>query len=537
MDKKPLYFKPEKVNDFFVDLTAIPRSSGNEAQVREYIISQVEEYNRHHAYTPVKILYYNKDAEKSGDRNIILRREGNGKKKNRPAVILQAHMDMVCMPTRNIFPLELHKYTDERGTEMLKAGGFSVSEGTTLGADNGIGVALALAVLTDSELDNGPIECVFTVEEEVNMEGAKALDISFLEGDKLINLDSEDYNIITYGSAGGLHVKYDWLPVAGKIPADYKTLFLEIGGLSGGHSGVNINEGRANAIKFLAQLLDHQRRIKKRDFNLVKITTTNNRHNVIPNNAQAALTCPAAYSGEILADLKKMLVVYGEEYRDTDPGFEWHVEEIGNPHYMIDADHSHNLLDLLLQIPHGPLKMISGNHHIVESSVNLAIIEADYRRITVECSNRSAVDSAMEAIQSLHETIASLYGITRVIRMDTLDPGNDLQFDRMKEQDSVLVFSNRYPGWQPDKDSGLLQAAREIYTEEYGEGNSTIEVVHAGLECGWIIQKYRQAGRGLECIAIGPTVLTPHSWNERLDTASVQSFYNCLVKIIHKIQE
>jgi len=537
MDKKPHYFNPVKVNDIFIDITAFPRYSGNEKAVREYIIARVEEYNKQYAQNQVRIIYYNKDVEKPGERNIILRREGRGAKANKPAVILQAHLDMVCLPSRNIFPLELNKYTDEQGVEMLKAGGFSVNNGTTLGADDGIGLAIALAVITDPKLETGPVECLFTVQEEVDMGGARELDISFLAGNNLINLDAEEYNIITCGSAGGLHAKYEWQPAAEKIPAGYKTLFLEIDGLSGGHSGVNIDEGRANAIKLMARLLDYIRRVKKKDFNLVRFGTTNNRYNVIPNNSQAAVSCTAADSGEILESARQMLAVYKEEYGYTDPGFGWHAEEIGNPHYMLDAEHSCRLLDLLQQLPHGPLKMIGSNSHIVESSINLAIVDADYRKITLECSNRSSVDNSMETIRTLHCTLAGMYGINRVVYLDAQDQENDIQTDHLKEQNAILVFSSRYPAWQPDTDSGLLLAARDVYKEIYGENNFSIAVVHAGLECGWIMSKFTEAGRKMECIAIGPTIHTPHSWNERLEINSVQSFYDSLIKILYKVQE
>jgi len=536
MEDKKVYFKPERVNDFFVDIAAIPHGSGNENEIRQYIIAKVQQYNAKYTKHPLSIVYYRENGVEPGERNIVLRKEGARKLTDKPVVILQAHLDMVCVPSREIFPIQLNSYKDEQGIKMLKGGGCSVNEGTTLGADNGIGVAVAMAMLTDPELNIGPIECLFTVQEEVNLGGARELDIRPLTGNKLINLDSEDYDCITYGSAGGSHARYEWIPAAGKIPDDYKSLFIEISGLTGGHSGVNINDGQANALKIMVRLLDYLRKVKHLDLKIVKFSTSNDKHIVIPNNAQAAIAYPGEASDEIEAQTVKILNAFKEEYSATDPGFSWRTSEIGNRHYMLSAEHTANLIDLLLLIPQGPLKMMTGAHNIVETSANLAIVNVDYSRVVVECSNRSAIDQSMDAVLTLHKTIAGLFGIKMVVSLDTLDFESVLRTEYMKDKSSILILGSRYPSWQPDADSHLLHAAQEVYREVYGDKNFKTEVVHAGLECGWILHKFLQAGKNIECISIGPTVRTPHSWNERLETESVQPFYDCLIKIIQRVQ-
>jgi dipeptidase D len=533
MSQKEIYFEPKRVNDFFVDITTKSRCSYSEDEVRQYVIDQVDDYNDQNPGKKIAIVHYNKAATDPGDRVIVLRKEASPGMEGTPTVILQAHMDMVCVPECNIFPIKLNKYEDEAGNKMLKGGGFDEETGTTLGADDGIGLATALAIITDAENQYGPIECLFTVQEETDMGGARGFDISWLTGKKYINLDSEDYNIITYGSAGGSDVVYEIIPVSQAIPADSTTVSVKLNGLTGGHSGVNINEGSANAIKVMAQLLSRLRRVKKLDVNIAGFEG-GSKTNAIPNNATLTITVPSDQYDNFKNDCDEILTAFKQVYQDSDPDFEWSIDTVDNPETVMDTASNHNLTDMLLAIPTGPLKMMSDPTDIVETSTNLAILNADTEKISIQCSNRSSADHSLAALEAIHQAVAKLFGIKMFLQLDVEEPAELLKDDYSIENSGIFILSGRYPAWMPDEGSEFLQTAGEVYHSVYGD-NYEANVIHAGLECGWVIKKFGDAGKPIDCIAIGPTIKTPHTWNERLATDTVKTFYDCVTGIMNKI--
>ncbi|UCH97215.1 MAG: beta-Ala-His dipeptidase [Candidatus Aminicenantes bacterium] len=525
MSDRENYFKPQTVNDIFVEITKQSRCSGCEDDVRAYVISVVKDFNNNNPGREIEIVQYDEKATDPGQRVIVLRREAAPGMEGKPTVILQAHMDMVCVPDDLKFPIELTQYEEklevngkEKTVNVLKGGGMTEDDGTTLGADDGIGLATALAIITDTQKAYGPIECLFTVQEETDMGGAQGFDISWLTGEKYVNLDSEDYNIITYGSAGGSGAVYQITPVSEAIPGEYRVVSITLDGLTGGHSGVNINEGNANAIKVLAQLLSRLRRAKKMDFNIVEFSG-GSKTNAIPNSASVNIAFNSDKWGdfqhwcdEILGDIKKL-------YLDTDPGFVWSAPIITGSKKMMNTVSSHNLIDMLLDIPTGPLKMLSNPPDVVETSTNLAIVTADTGKITIRCSNRSSSDKSLACVEDMQKTIARLFGI------EYTSTGNR----------DTLTIGDRYPAWDPNDDSQLLATAKDVYKEVYGQGNYEANVIHAGLECGWVVEKFKEAGRTIDCIAIGPTIKTPHTWNERLYTDTVEPFFRCVTGILDKI--
>jgi dipeptidase D len=522
-----------------VDITTKPHCSGDEDAVRNYVISVVKKFNEEHSDKEIKIIHYDEKAIDPGERVIVLRREGSGANADKPTVILQAHMDMVCVPDCCIFPIKLSKYQDN-GTDTLKGGGCSPETGTTLGADDGIGVATALAIITDVGDEYGPIECLFTVQEETDMGGAQGFCISWLTGKKYVNLDSEDYNIITYGSAGGSGTTYKITPILEPIPAENTTVLITLKGLTGGHSGVNINDGNANAIKVLAQVNSKLRRAKKLDFNIVRFSG-GSKSNAIPNSASVEITFKSAHHlyDNLESWCEEIFGGFKQEYRATDPNFAWSVDKIQNPEKMLDPVSSNNLNDMLLDIPHGPLKMMGDRPGIVETSTNLAIVnantDANPGQIEIICSNRSSSDSSLDAVEEMHKAVARLFGIKMFLQLDTVNEEDVLKDGYAMEDSGILTFSGRYPAWEPNNDSKLLEMAEGAYCEVYGCGNYKVDVIHAGLECGWIVKKFKDAGRKMDCIAIGPTIKTPHTWQERLETATVKTFYECVTRIIGKI--
>jgi dipeptidase D len=539
MSNQETYFEPRAVNDIFVDITTKPHCSGDEDAVRNYVICVVKKFNKEHSDKAIEIVHYDENATVPGERIIVLRREGSGAKVGKPTVILQAHMDMVCVKGQDadcdIFPIELNKYQDECGVNWLKGAGSKQEEGTTLGADDGIGVATALAIITNAEGDHGPIECLFTVQEETDMGGARGFDISLLTGEKYINLDSEDYNIITYGSAAGSGVEYRSIPGSDSVPGGNTTVSIDLEKLTGGHSGVNINDGNANAIKVLAEFNNRLSKARKLKFNIVEFKG-GSKTNAIPNKASMQITFGSERYAEFEEWCKEIFGAFKQEYSDSDPEFCWCMEKVENPEKMLDIVSSNNLNDMLLSIPHGPLKMMHdpGREDVVETSTNLAIVNADVEQIAIQCSNRSASDDSLDAVEEMHKAVAHLFGIRMFLQLDTANREDVLKCRYKMENSGVLILSGRYPAWVPNDESELLDVAYRVYKKMY-PGKAEKNVIHAGLECGWIVKKFKDAGREMDCIAIGPTIKTPHTWQERLETDTVGTFYECVTRIISKI--
>jgi len=521
MSDQENYFKPEKVNDIFVEITKKSHNSGYENEVRSYVISVVNDFNNKNPDNKITIVHYDEAATDPGQRVIVLRKEASPGMVGKPTAILQAHMDMVCVPNDQIFPIKLTQYKEDT-KNVLKGGGMTEKEGTTLGADDGIGVATALAIITDTQKEYGPIECLFTVQEETDMGGANGFDISWLTGENYVNLDSEDYNIITFGSAGGSSAVYEITPVSEAIPGNYSVLSITLSGLTGGHSGVNIDEGNANAIKILAELLSRIRRAKKMDFNIAAFNG-GSKTNAIPNSASVNVALNPDKCGDFQKWCKEILENIKNLYMDTDPGFAWTTQIITGSKEMMDTVSSHDLIDMLLDIPTGPLKMLSDPPDVVETSTNLAIIAADTKKIIIRCSNRSSFVESLAGVEGMQKAIARLY---RIQVKDT-STGNG----------NTLTIGDRYPAWAPNSNSQLLALANNVYKEVYGDGNYEDNVIHAGLECSWVVEKFKVAKRSIDCIAIGPTIKTPHSWNERLYTDTVEPFFNCVNGILDKIWE
>ncbi len=531
---KESFFTPQPINDFFYDICQKPHGSGQENEVRQYVIEVINQFNQKHPQHPIQIVHYDKKANTPGQRVIVLRKEAAPGLVGKPTVILQAHMDMVCVPHDNIFPLALNKYTDEEGITWLKAGGKTEKDGTTLGADNGMGVATALAIITDTEQNYGPIECLFTVQEETNLAGAREFDLNWLTGSAYINLDSEDKDIITYGSAGGSEALYKWKPQTEFIPANNITYNIRLLGLKGGHSGVNIADGNANGIKILAELLNHLRTVIKPGFNLVSFTG-GIASNAIPNDVVAIITFDAQYIQDVSNQCHEILTGFKQLYKNTDPDFTWQITPVDNSLQMIATVDSNNLLELLTLLPTGPLKMIASRPEVVETSANLAIIKANTAMVNIHCSTRSSNENSLAIIETIQKAAARLFGLEMFLDLDTFDPQDLLNEEYPIENSGILIISGNYPGWEPNEKSPLLTIAKEVYQDIY-KGKFQAQIIHAGLECGWVVKRFAATGRRIDCISIGPSARGLHTWNERLDTASVEPFYRSVIEIIKKVQ-
>lgn len=467
----------------FGKIAELPHSPGKEDPVRDYI------YQFANGLSNVKIKFYEKDAKEPGRRIMVLQKNPA----QNPRFILQAHLDMVCTPPDMKFPLH---FNDEGGwRSALDDNGCK----STLGADDGLGVAAALALL-ESDDDTG-FECFFTVEEETTMGGAAAFEPDLLEARTLLNIDSEDVDTITYGCAGGMETHFS-LPVTPE-PVSPGTDYVElkISGLRGGHSAMCINMGRLNAIKALIHCLKPLQ--GKYEFNLVNLNGGNAK-NAIPMEAACGIIIAEADSVHFLQDLDAACRKLAARYKTNEPNFKHQIRrELNPPRSMLTIETTRRVIEIISWLPHGVIKMDPNLSSAVMTSNNLGIAGMDQSHIFLCCFHRSSSPGELERVSQILETISNFYSW------------------EMKRGASFLP-------WVPNESSPLLKLVTDVYGAK-----AIVEVTHGGLECGYIYQKYNGA---MDCISIGPTIRDPHSVNERVDINSVKVFMERLIQIIEKIK-
>ncbi|MBP9986464.1 MAG: aminoacyl-histidine dipeptidase [Bacteroidales bacterium] len=474
---------PERVWKNFYALTQIPRPSKKEGKVVEFM----EKFGKSLGLETIK--------DEVG--NIIIRKPATPGMENRKGIILQGHLDMV--PQNNIDtphdwekdPIDAYEY-DLDGEKWVKA------RGTTLGADNGMGVATAMAVLEAKDLVHGPIEALFTIDEETGMTGAFALKPGVLKGQILINLDSESEGEIYVGCAGGLDGSFTFDYKGEAAPKGYKFFEISVKGMRGGHSGMEINEGRGNANKTMARLLLPV--LDKMDGRLASIHGGNLR-NAIPREAVAVVAVPEANVSKMkrkVADIGKKVKA---ELALIDPNVVIAVKPAAKAKVMA-GDVALNVVKAVLACPNEVVRMSNAMENLVETSSNLAMVNSDGRRVRIECLLRSSVDTAKE---NLADAIASVM---------TLAGGK-------------VKYSGAYSGWNPNMKSPILAQMIEEYEGLYGK-EPAVMAIHAGLECGVIGAKYE----GLDMVSVGPTLCSPHSPDERVNVATVGKFWDFIVKVL-----
>lgn len=466
---------------YFAEITQIPRPSKHEEQIRAYLRRFAEAHG----------LSFVEDA--AG--NICIRKPASPGMEAAPCVVLQGHMDMVCEkdPGRAI------DFTTDP-IEVVEENGWLSARGTTLGADNGIGMALALDVLT-SDVRCGPLECLFTVDEETGMTGADSLEPEMLSGSLLINLDSEEEGSICIGCAGGIDtsVEIPYTPCPAPIDALY--FRLEVDGLLGGHSGTDIHLGRANAVKILTAFLQSVPQMT-----LCEISGGNLR-NAIPRHAFAVFGVPVSETASVQAAFARFSAAVCEQYRTVEPHLSLSLLPESLRESAIPRETADALLAGLAACPHGVLAMHDVIPDLVQTSNNLASVQTKPSGIFVTTLARSMDD---------HEK----YGVAELVRQAFLPAG------------AVVVSSGEYPGWMPDPDSRLLKTAVRVYTGMFG-APPEITATHGGLECGLIGGRYP----GMAMISLGPTVVGAHSPKERLEVASVARVRQYLAALLAETGE
>ncbi len=429
--------------------------------------------------------------------NVIIKKPATPGMENRKTVVLQGHLDMV--PQKNSdkeFDFEKDPIVAVIDGDWVKA------DGTTLGSDNGIGVAAAMAVLESTTLKHGPIEALFTVDEETGMTGAFGLKPGLLEGEILINMDSEDEGELYVGCAGGIDISatksYDPEPV----PQGYQAYRMNARGMKGGHSGMDIPLGRANANKVLFRFLMQAE--SDLDIRLAEAEGGDLR-NAIPRESHATVLVPENSAADFEKMVEAYQVMYRNEFAETDPDIVFSCEKTGSPHGVVPSDEQYLFIRAIFACPNGVQRMSQSMAGLVETSNNLAIARVRDGSFQALNLTRSSVDSAKEATAWKIAAVFQLIG-------------------------AEVELSGEYPGWKPDMESPILKTCQEVYHKKFGKVPE-IRAIHAGLECGLLGGVYPQ----LDMISFGPTIRFPHSPDEKVEIETVRKFWEFLVAILEDV--
>lgn len=475
--------EPKLVWELFDAITRVPRPSKKEEKIREFLVDFAKKHNI--------------DYQTDQTGNVVMRVPGTKGYENRPCVILQSHMDMVCEKNSDT-AFDFDK--DPIRTKIVD--GWVKAEGTTLGADDGIGMAAALAALLDPALEHGPLEALFTVDEETGLTGAFGLGKGMLTGRYLVNLDSEDEGEIFIGCAGGVDTLAMFRYKTEAAPEGHVFFRVRVSDLSGGHSGDDIDKGRMNSNKLVARLLWNG--AQRFGLRLSRFDGGNLR-NAIPREAYAIFGIPEA-------DVKEFERLYAEyaseikaEYAVTEPKLSVTLSASAAD-TVIDEATQMSLVYSLVGVPNGVLAMSYSMPGLVETSSNLASVKfADENRIIVTSSQRSSVESGKYYAMSAVDSVFTLAG-------------------------AVVEHSDGYPGWAPNPKSQLLDVCRSCYHNLFGQ-EPKVRAIHAGLECGLFLEKYP----ALEMVSFGPTMRGVHSPDERLEIATVDKFWRLLTEVLRSL--
>jgi len=474
--------EPKSLFKFFEEILSIPRPSKHEEKMTEYLINWAKERNLEYV------------SDEIG--NVIIRKGATKGKENSPWVCLQSHIDMVCEKNSDkVFDFEKDAIVPKIEGEWLKA------DGTTLGADDGIGVATALAILDANDIEHGPIECLFTVDEETGLSGAEALSADVLKSRILLNLDSEDEGEIFIGCAGGIDTVAK-LPYDKEETPDAPAFKIMVKGLKGGHSGDDINKGLACANKLLNRILWSLD--KEMDLRLACFEGGNLR-NAIAREANATFVVAQADVELMKEIVEKFAVDLKYEFRTTEPDMEITLSEAEKPAFVVDMLSQDNLLNVLYACPHGVLAMSREIPGFVETSTNLASVKMKEDHFFITTSQRSSVESAKYAAAYRVESCFLLAG-------------------------ADVEHGDGYPGWAPNPESKILKIAVDAYKKLFNK-EPIVRAIHAGLECGLIGEKYP----GMDMISYGPTLRGVHSPDERLEIKTVELYWKHTLEILKNI--
>ncbi|MBD3290058.1 beta-Ala-His dipeptidase [candidate division KSB1 bacterium] len=474
--------KTKEVLKWFEEITKIPRCSKNEEKIANWLSQWAEENNF--------------EAKRDKVDNLVIKVPGSPGYENSPAVIIQGHMDMVCEKT----PDSDHDFTKDP-IKLVYDGDWLTADKTTLGADNGIAIAMAMAMALDKDVAHPPLELLFTVDEETGLTGANKLESDFLDGRILINVDSEDEGVFTVGCAGGINT-YLSVPLKNEsMPNGYKTYKVTAGGMKGGHSGIDIGMGKANAIRILGRAL-HQVRKDGIDLRIVDIKG-GSAHNAIPRDATAVVALPSGEFSSAEKIINEYSKTFNSEFQKTDPDLKVSIEESNESvSKVLTTDSTIAIIQFTLAMLHGVAAMSPDIEGLVETSNNFANISIEDGKLKVLSSQRSSVVSKLQEHTSRIESLAKLAG-------------------------GDAKSGDGYPPWQPNMESELLAKSTKLYEQLYNK-KPVVEVIHAGLECGIIGDKYP----GMDMISIGPDLKYPHSPDEKISIPAIGKVWDFIVELL-----
>jgi len=480
--------QPEIVWKYFYDICQVPRPSKQEEQIIDFLMDFGKSNNL--------------ETKKDEAGNVLISKPATKGMEGIKSVVLQSHMDMVCEKNSDVD----HDFTKDPIVPFID-GEWVRATGTTLGADCGIGMATQLAILSagpDSGIEHGPLECLFTVDEETGLTGAFALQPGFLNSTVLLNLDSEDEGEIFIGCAGGIDTLASFPFKQEPVPDGYISLKVSVTGLKGGHSGDDIDKGLGNANKVLTRCLWDISGIT--DMRLAYIDGGNLR-NAIAREAFAIISVSGDQSGEVKNRINALSEIIKKELSVTEPGLILNIGDIDPPAFVIDKVSTDKLIRIVYSLPHGVISMHPDIEGLVQTSTNLASVKIEDNTISITTSQRSSIDSGKDDIARMVASVFKLAGVN-------------------------YEHTDGYPGWAPDTNSEILKIAVDSY-ERLFSVKPVVRAIHAGLECGLFLEKYP----GLDMISFGPTMRGVHSPDERLNTGTVLKFWDHLIDVLKHVPE
>ncbi|MFA3782114.1 aminoacyl-histidine dipeptidase [Melioribacteraceae bacterium 4301-Me] len=483
MGEKLGRLQPQILWNHFEEICKIPRPSRKEEKISQYIISFAKKNN----------LEYKVD--KFG--NILVKKKATEGKENLQTVTLQCHLDMVAEKNSDV----QHDF-EKDPIQPYVDGDWVKAKGTTLGADNGIGVAAALAVLESKEIEHGPIEALFTLDEETGLFGAQALQPGFAEGKILLNMDSEEDSALYIGCAGGQNTFAKFVSKLTEPPKNSTPLNISVKGLKGGHSGLDISAGKGNAIKIMARLLIQL--FEKFDIRLISING-GSKHNAIPRECFADIRVNSKFFNDVTNFVEDYNKIIQSELSSVEPELNVSASQIKSRSKIMDKASTYNLLAALYAVPHGVIKMSADIPGLVETSTNLAVVETKGKNVNIITSQRSSVDSEKNDISSV---VATIFKLAK----------------------AEVKHGDGYPGWKPDIHSPILGIMKSVFNSLYGK-EPEVKAIHAGLECGIIKEKYPQ----MDMISFGPTIIGAHSPDERVQISTVARFWELLLNVLKSV--
>jgi dipeptidase D len=476
--------KPAGVWKYFAEISAIPRPSKHEEKIAAYVLATAKKLGL--------------QAQKDKVGNIVVRKPASKGREKAPGLILQGHLDMV--PEKNAD--KKHDFLKDP-IELVRKGNFMMANGTTLGADNGIAVATNLAIMADPTLEHGPLEFLFTIDEETGLTGASNLEKGVLKYKTLMNLDSEEEGALYVGCSGGRDTVATWKSAFKPAPANHVPVAIAVKGLKGGHSGLEIDKGRGNAIKIMNRVLLALGPVGAR----LSAVNGGNKRNAIPRECDALVYVPKKNLAAALKTVSACNAIVKNELATVEPDLSVSASEAKGAKKggVVSADVQEMVLKTVSALPHGVIKMSADIPGLVETSTNVAVISTMPKGIVVATSQRSSVASEIAEICHTVGSVLELGG-------------------------AKVEQSDGYPGWQPNLASKILNTAKKTYKQLTGR-EPAIKAIHAGLECGIIGEKYP----GIDMVSFGPTLEGVHSPDEKIHIDTVDKFWNFLLAILKNV--